>query len=92
MLEGRDLVAGLGLTELTLTLLAAPTSGTELNRRPAPVLATLLGLAGFFASAGADLMGFAAGARAGTAGSTYATAAGLTNIPLPGSQSKYLWP
>ena len=90
MLDGRDLVAGLGLTEFTLTLLAAPTSGTELKRRPAPVLATLLGLAGFFASVVADFRGFVVGAGAGAAGSTYATAAGRTNIPLAGSQSKYL--
>ena len=93
MLEGRDLVTGLGLTEFTLTLFAAPTSGTELKRRPVPVLATLLGLVGFFASTVADFMGFTGGgAEAVTAGSTYATAAGRTNMPLPGPQSKYLWP
>ena len=92
MLEGRDLVVGLGLTEFTLTLFAAPTSGTELKRRPAPALATLLGLAGFFASTVVDFMGFTGGAGAWVTGSTYATADGLTNIPLPGSQSKYLWP
>ena len=90
ILEGRDLIAGLGLPEFTLTLLAAPTSGTELKRRPAPVLVTLLGLAGFFVSIVADFIDFAGGAGAGITGSTYATAAGLTNIPRPGWQSKYL--
>lgn len=87
MLEGRDLVAGLGLEEFMLTLLAPPTSGTELNLRPAPVLTTLLGLGAFLV---ATTAGF--GTVAGAGGSTEVIAARLRNIPLPGSQSKYLCP
>lgn len=92
MLEGRDFVAGVGLTEFTLTLFDAPTSGTELKRRPTPELATLLGLAGFLARPTLGLDDFVAGAGAGAASLTYVMVLGRINMPLPGAQSKYLTP
>lgn len=81
-LEGRDLELGVGLAEFMLILLPVPTSGTELILRPMPELTTLLRLAVFFAGTAA---GFGGG---GGALSIIVIAAGLTNIPLPGSQSK----
>ena len=81
MLEGRELVAGLGLPEFMLILFGAPTSGTVLNRRPPPVLITLLGLEAFFAGA---TTGFGGGGGC----SMIVRALGLRNMPVPESQSK----
>lgn len=86
MLEGLDvLAAGLGLAAFMLILLLAPGSGIELNRFAWPG-AILVGLAGRFAAP----LPFVATGLAGC--SRMITAAGLTNIPLPISQSKYLSP
>lgn len=83
-LDGRDLEEGVGLAEFMLILLPAFTSGTALILRPMPELTTLLGLAAFFAGTAAGL--------GGRACSMMVTAAGLTNMPLPISHSKYRSP
>lgn len=87
MLEGRDLVAGLGLAAFILIRLPAAASGTVLNLLPTPGPPTLLGLAGFFAAA--VPLAFATGA-----GACWITTAadGRRNMPLEGSQSKYRCP
>lgn len=85
-LDGRDLVAGLGLAAFMLILFPAAGSGAVDIRRPTPELTTLFGLPGFFA---APFTGFATG---GGGCSITVIAAGRKNIPLPASQSKYLVP
>lgn len=85
MLEGRDLVAGLGLAAFMLILFPVAASATDVRRGPTPVLMTLLGLEVFFTGTGAAFGGGAGCAMA-------MTAAGFTNMPRPGSQSKYRSP
>lgn len=52
MLEGRDLVAGVGLAAFILILFPAAISGATLDLLAIPFPITLLGLAGFFAALG----------------------------------------
>ena len=53
MLEGRDLVAGLGLAAFMLILFPVPVSATEVRLNTTPVFTTLLGLEAFFAGTAA---------------------------------------
>ena len=86
MLDGRDLVAGLGLAAFMLILFPAAGSGAVLILRPSPGPTTLPGLAGFLTT---PFVGFGAG---GGACSIIDIAEGRKNIPLPIGQSKYLCP
>lgn len=80
MLDGLDLVAGLGLAAFMLCLFPDAASDTVLTLLPAAAPPTLLGLVGFFMTAAPFCFGGAA--------CSITAPAGRTNIPRPASQSK----